>query len=183
MHGAEIDELQAKQTAADAAASTRAWAERGALASEPSGDQELLDRARAASIKASESQVKADGAAAGLRAIESAERDATNAADSAATQVDEAIRRAMLAEVEGDFEAIEQAYATVAEAELRIRVVGTALKFGKVHGIPSGAFEYLLRRLDALKPRSPDNAQLRQLSRQWIEFARRLAVDPDAQLS
>jgi hypothetical protein len=172
----------AEEAAEAAARSTKAWAEGGAPADAASGNQALLDAAIGAERNARELSFKARGAKAGLPQIQAAEQDARYALDSAKSEVQEAIRAVLLAEIEGDFAMIEGAQAACAEAHLRINALAHMLRFGKLLGAPSGGSTELLRRLQATLAHTPTDDVLRELARPWIDFAKRLAFDAGATL-
>jgi hypothetical protein len=181
IENAVIAEDEAEEAQAAAAAATRVWAEAGAPADAPSDNPTLTRRASDATRRAAEAKFKADGAKAGLPQVESAAEDARHRADSAASEVQDSIRRVLLAEVEADFEILERVRDACNDAERRIRALAHVLHYGKLHGIPNHGQSQLLRRLDEVKPRNPSDDELRELSRPWVDFARRLATAPDSE--
>ena len=183
IHAADIDEASADTARVAAAASTKAWAERGALPNEPSGDQALLTRATNSERKAAESRFKAEGAASGMRAIQDAEQAAQYAVDTAETIVQEQVVKMLVAQVENDLAIIEHARSSCAESHARVQGLAHVMNHGGWYGLPnSGGGTDLLRRLNELQPRTLSESELRERSQPWVAFAKRLAADPDATL-
>lgn len=179
---ADAAEANAEEAAEAAAHSTKLWAESGALADAASGNQALLDAAIGAERNARELSFKARGAKAGIPQIQKAEQAAGYVLESAKSEVGEAIRGVLFAEIDADFKLIEDSREACASAHERILTLAHTLKFGKVFGIPSSGSTDLLRRLQASLPRTPSDDDLRVLARPWIDLAKRLASDADATL-
>ena len=176
---ADADEAAAQAARAAAAASTRAWVERGARTDEPTSDQTLTAKALAAEQKASASRLAAEGAIAGLRSIRDAEQNAQYALDASESAVQEQVAKMLLDQVENDFAVIEYARAGIAESHARIQSLAHTLRYGQLHGLPNTGGTDLLRRLNELQPRTLGESELREQSKLWIDFARRLSSAPD----
>jgi hypothetical protein len=179
--GVQPAEAEAKRAAKAASDVTKNWALNGARRDMPASDQMLLDQAAHAEQAAQQARLWSDGARAALHQVKAFEEDATYALESASSEVRNAIQRVLTARIESDFADIERAYQASAAAESRIRALAHVLRFGRHHGLPgSGGVELLQRLEDVRRAKVPSEEELRELAHPWIDFAKRLARDPDA---
>jgi hypothetical protein len=172
---------EAEEAERAAAAATRVWAEEGAPADRPASDAALMERAALAARRRDDASTMADGAEAALPTLGRAHDSACIEAERARSEVNEAVRLLLVASVEADFATIDRARAMSADSVRRIHALAHTLRYGKVHAIPAGGAGELERRLTDLALRISRDDELRGGASAWIDYARRLLVDPSAE--
>jgi hypothetical protein len=163
---------------AQAAASSKAWAEAGALGKEPDGNAFTV--AAEARTKAHRAELMAAGGKAALAALE----DAASTAESAVKIADEKIRLAavdiLVAEAETDFAVLDEFMPRIAEAVLALRGL-RAMSSSKFGGFHSGQSGDIASRLEALGFSAPTAANsddgIDAAAAAWLRKARELAKE------
>jgi hypothetical protein len=178
---ADAAERAAGEAAKAAAAATRRWAVAGARGDMRPEEAALLEEAEAAGRRARAARLKADGATAALPEVETAEREARIALESAGDQVQSAVRAVMVVTAEEHLAIIARAYDAVAEDVLAVRALAHSLTYGKVTGTPHGGAAELLARLRASLPSDPAEVDFADWRDGWVRYAKALASDPGAE--
>jgi hypothetical protein len=185
----DAESTDAKAAAAEAAArsASRSWAVAGAPSDDSPANRELLDRAETALRRAADAHTVAEGARQGLAQLEQQAQEAGIAVSCASEEIRSAATAMLLATVERKIAALERAAAEYAEASVSIEALREILRgWGPAHpwsaySSPTAAEQIARRVLKAM--RKPGDEELREHSRGWASFAKRLREDPDAQLN
>ena len=167
-------------------AANQAWVERGA----PSGmpvDAKLKAALRHANLDVAEAAGLANAAIAALPRLREDVSNARLVRDQAQHRIKQAVSNVLLAEIEPQFAILarvsaeyNQALATV--ESLRELVNPRLGSLHPWHALATGNADVISRRLNESAVLIPQAIDLRERSQAWAEFAKRLAIDPDASL-
>ena len=169
---------------------TRRWAENGADKNAPPTDPKLRAAADAASRKTIAARISADGAAAGLPAVQTALDDAQSALHRADESIGAACNAVMVAAMEEHFMLAAYLAAAFDEQAIEIQAFVKAISGNWYPFSDEGAAVQLLNRLQAAMPASPyrDTQHLRERgkelearSREFVALGSALMVDADAE--